>query len=307
MLPAASPALQLGRSGSVKTVRAAETAKGNAVSKPYRSLAALGLLLSLLWGNDASSADPVPVVDLQGSWRFLEDYSDEFNGSRLDEQKWNSLPTSWGQWSWDRNNAVVSDGNLRLRMTYEPHDRKGKRIFYKGGIVQTRAKPLLHGYFEARLKGASRSPGVSSAFWARAFERDMATEIDFAELGNGRQMKQLQHWMTHVFRFPGLNIDPATGNQALARPPRLVGGIYEESSFDFTKDFHIYSAEWNEREIVWYVDGHEVHREANKYFVQPLIIVASVGIRPPLETIPTPEGFPTETLFDYIRIWQRSG
>lgn len=74
-------------------------------------------------------------------------------------------------------------------------------------------------------------------------------------------------------------------------------------------EFHVYSLEWNSRELMWYVDGKEVARRNNEFWHQPLDVVMSVGLRPPLTTLPQTTGFPTVAQVDYVRVWSlpRSG
>ena len=40
--------------------------------------------------------------------------------------------------------------------------------------------------------------------------------------------------------------------------------------FDPSADFHVYGFLWDEKELVWYIDGKEVFRRGNDRFHRPL-------------------------------------
>jgi hypothetical protein len=106
----------------------------------------------------------------------------------LNTTKWNTSVASWGDWTWDPANAKVvtqlpapdavadsssataatavgdippHSGYAALTMSYEEHQRGGQTRYYKAGIMKS-ALPagVTYGRFEARIKGASRWPGV---------------------------------------------------------------------------------------------------------------------------------------------------
>jgi beta-glucanase (GH16 family) len=35
------------------------------------------------------------------------------------------------------------------------------------------------------------------------------------------------------------------------------------AGLDLSKDFHVYAAEWNEKDVIFYLDGRELHRVPN--------------------------------------------
>lgn len=81
----------------------------------------------------------------------------------------------WGDRAWTPDNVFQKDGVLHVRATYEPHTNKGERFFYKLGILQS-LKKTTYGYFEARVKGCSKFPGLCPAFWLYSHGK---TETDF--------------------------------------------------------------------------------------------------------------------------------
>lgn len=255
-----------------------------------------------LWGIGVSaqqirrplaSADSVkPLTDPAGNWVLIPKFSDEFNGHTLDTAKWDAAVPSWGAWSWDPKDVNVSHGQLHIVMRYAPHRDRGSLKYYKSGIIRSRGS-IRYGYFQARIKAAPRFPGVAPAFWAAAREHGHGerTEIDFVELTQRRNPRMVDT-NTHVFRHAGLQ-----------KP------LHEEHRWDAPFDprdgFHTYGCEWTPNWIRWYVDGRLVRTRKNAYWDQPLFVMLSMGVRPPLIHSPSKRGFPTAMTVDYIRVWQR--
>lgn len=84
----------------------------------------------------AQDASPVPCPLGEG-WEFCEAFSDEFNGSALDETKWWGTNPTWvGRQpaKFLAENVSVSDGFLRLRATNVPDDFYSERERQQGGV-----------------------------------------------------------------------------------------------------------------------------------------------------------------------------
>ena len=84
-----------------------------------------------------STTPPHPYTAPSGNWVYLPDYSDEFNQSALDTHKWNNNVADWGTWSWEPENAYVSNGSLKIRTQYAPHVRGGTTLYYTSGIIRS--------------------------------------------------------------------------------------------------------------------------------------------------------------------------
>jgi len=232
------------------------------------------------------------VIGARAEWHFDASHSDEFADSRLDSEKWNADMKDWGRWSWEPQNAIVREGTLRLQMINAPHERDGETLTFTSGALVSRTPSLLYAYVEARIKAAPRYPGVSTAFWVFRNTPELWTEIDVVELTQHWSDPSIGYFNTHVLRHPAL---PDARPVHEKRMARLPGNPADE--------FHVYSLEWNSREVIWYVDGKEVARRQNEFWHQPLDVVVSVGLRPPLTTMPETTGFPTIAQVDYVRVW----
>ena len=98
----------------------------------------------------------------------------------------------------------------------------------------------------------------------------------------------------HVFRHPDL--------------PKGKKELHEhrgcEVTWDPREDFHTYGCEWNAAQIKWYLDGKLVASRTNEFWHQALDVTLSVGVRAPLNTQPSTNGFPAISQVDYVRVWK---
>lgn len=267
------------------------------------------LMLAICHGTAlaAPACQPASEKNSARKWKLVEAFSDEFNATKLDTHKWDNDVKSWGAWSWDKKNAYVNFGTLRIRTVYEPHTREGNKYFYTSGIIQSR-QTIRYGYFEARVKGASKFPGVCPAFWIKGNEGRVNSEIDFMEIqeveGNVRQIDCNLHARAMV-----------NGQLEWVRPRR-----FWIAPWDPRDDFHLYGCEVTPEKIIWYIDGEKILEADNTYWHCPSYLMLSMGLRTPLRrysgehaegntTSPnaaasTPKGFPTEMQVDYVRVWE---
>ncbi|HEX4142762.1 MAG TPA: family 16 glycosylhydrolase [Pirellulales bacterium] len=239
------------------------------------------------------------------SLSLLHDYSDEFGGNELNTSKWSTDSPPYAGATWNADNVTVADGVLRLTARNQPKRVQGKFFPYSAGRVSTKAAPIQYGYFESRLKAAPLFPGVCPAFWA--FRRDETagiwTEIDFIELtqasyGSIGSPRRLDATL-HVFNF--------RGRPEITPRSQIEDQQYYTADFDPREDFHVYGCWWTKNAVSWYLDGKRIfHRDQNRYWHQPLDLLCTIEIRPPLENEPTPKGFPTTAEFDYVRVWKVS-
>jgi len=250
-------------------------------------------------------------VGISGEWNKIEELTDEFDTLVIDKEKWNNNVADWGVWSWEPENAFLHNGSLHVRMSFEPHKRGGEQLYYKSGIVRS-IKPITYGYFEARIKGCSRFPGVCPAFWMKGDLDGESSEIDFMEI------QEIEKNISQI----DCNLHANTmdnGKKVWHRERR-----HWNAPWDPRDDFHIYGCENTPDSIHWYIDGNKVLSAKNEYFHLPMYVMLSMGVRTPLRYFAAPnpehpeaqrafadpktstaEGFPTEMLVDWIRVWQR--
>lgn len=174
-------------------------------------------------------------------------WSDEFDGTELDESKWEvqmGTGSSVGLYLWGNNeaqfyrkeNITVENGLLRIRsqrQTFEGMD-------YTSGRIRSLNKgDFKHGRIEARMR-MDNTPGLWHAFWMLPSNPTkpwpISGEIDIMEYV-GNTPNKILHYIHFansdgVHRYKGVEIPFSTA----------------------TSNFHVYAVEWDQTEIVWYID-----------------------------------------------------
>ncbi len=258
----------------------------------------LPLLLIVSLGSFAQ----MPLSDPNGNWTLLTDYSDEFE-TPLDVAKWDININDWGAWSWEPENVWLADGKMHLRMVNEKHVRSGDTLYFKSGAARQK-KTITYGYFEAKVKGCATFPGVCPAFWMYSQSQTKNgvdyNEIDFMEI----QQRQ--------FNLNG--IDCNTHYSLTTSAAWVDTKNYYIAPFKPNEGFHVYGCNVTPTNITFFIDGVQVASNVNQYFILPMKLIFSMGVRPPLmeygpngEKLPLPfinkAGFPTEMQVEYLRVW----
>lgn len=300
---------------------------------------ALAFLTALLLAPLAALAADTPAArpclthpDPAQRWVLDARFSDEFNAPQVDDAKWDRKMAPWGDRAWTAKNVYQRAGSLFIRATYEPHTVKGNHYFYKLGILRSTAK-TTYGYFEARVKGCSRFPGLCPAFWLYSYGNAATdrsskhpkvtySEIDIFEIQQGL-------WHPEFKRAVGPNyidlnlharIINAEGKEIWQRPNSLPEACRHgwEAPWNPADAYHIYGCENTPEKITWFIDGKPVAEAKNLYWHLPMSVTFTMELRPPLiqwggeeGRLPVPEaskpdGFPTEMAVDYVRCWTRS-
>ncbi|TWT84421.1 Kappa-carrageenase precursor [Planctomycetes bacterium CA13] len=276
-------------------------------------------------------ADGKQPVGVPGDWAFVRELSDEFNTTEVDVKKWTKDMSPWGERAWRPENVFQKDGSLIIKAEYDPHTVRGKKYFYTMGILRSNA-PTTYGYFEARIKGCSKFPGLCPGFWLYSPNRNVRfkvngetvcySEIDIVEMQQGLWTKDLEG-NASVSRID-CNLHTRllkNGKEEWVRPngyPEICQNHWD-APWDPRDDFHLYAVENSKEWIVWYIDGKEVARKPNLYWHLAMNVTLTVEARPPLikwagddGRLPdadniTAEGFPSEMKVDYVRCWVRNG
>lgn len=260
-----------------------------------------------------------PILDPNCNWKMNNAYSDEFNESQLDQDKWDTDVQDWGTWSWEPENAYLKDTVLVLRMQQKETTRGGNTYYFTSGILQNKQE-ITYGYFEAKIKASAKGQGTCPAFWLYSFGLPAATEND--------QPQYCEIDAVEIFQVPNkykhleMNLHTRVledGSLVWKRP----GTGYTElchnewdAPWDPRDEYHTYAV-WNRVDsIFWYVDGVQRGAKKNYYWNLPMHVTVSMGLRTPYEKYidgvrtamyypesnPEP-GFPTEMYCDYVRVY----
>lgn len=285
-------------------------------------------IITLLTIGVVATLITMPTIDAKrtdSEAKLNKNFSDEFNSKEINFDRWQGA-ASWGPWSWDEENVYQKDGSLHVRMVYEPHTRGGKELFYKSGIIKSRAT-MTYGYFEANIKGNHTFPGTCPAFWlASNRQREVIngetvtySEIDIVEMlqMNWGDIKEGMSGATTIDCNLHMKM-VENGKEVWKRPngfPEMCKGEWQ-APWDPRDEFHTYGVENRPDSIIWYVDRQRVVAKKNHYWHLPMELIISMGLRHPhvvyvngdRQAAPdnaTPEGFPTEMLVDWVRVWDK--
>jgi len=236
-------------------------------------------------------------------------FSDEFNSSTLDLNKWNTAYL-WGPDLTTNNESQYYvdianqpdfgyqpfSGNgehLSIQADHTPdwlRDRTNGKPYVSGVMTSYDAFQFTYGYAEARIR-APKGNGFFAAFWLlNARYVDLEPEIDISEF-----LGENPYVVHHTYHY-------YDANDTLVSSP-----TFDTWVDDFSNDFHTYAVRWSPGEIIWYVDGRETRRLAHdQVSQQPMYVLFNLAIdgdwpqSPDSNTV-----FPSALEIDYVRVYRR--
>jgi len=270
-------------------------------------------------GGSASIPPPPTPAPAGYEWVLNEDYSDEFNGTELDREKWNDYYSGWQgrvPGLFVPESISVKDGYMQIRshVLDEPRGENGE--WWIGcGAVQSKEQGASFGYYECRVKASDVS--TSTTFWlknkwdnkTRPFK---STELDIQEcIGNAQKWPGFGHQFrinTHIEYIPEVPV--AEGEE---RKHAQKGDSYEIGS-PVHEDFHTYGCWWvSPRMLLFFLDGKLVMTmdPTNEYddapFDQTMFLNMVCEIYD-WEVTPTREELADDskntTYYDWVRSWK---
>ena len=231
---------------------------------------------------DAGAVVPYGNV-VQG---YTLDWSDEFNGTALDTDKWSYRVDTKGWSAQQPENVSVSDGSLRIAVKAE---QVGKQKYTGGGVISK--QDFEYGYYEARFKVPPGS-GWHTSFWTMAYnEKDTkplgTQEIDICEQDSVKTTKY------------------SAGVIAWGNKGKGLGRKYVQTP-DLAADFHVWGCEFTPTVVKFFFDGKLTHQtDATKFKQGPQKIwltCISIGLGGTHYVDATK--LPSEADFDYVRYFK---
>ena len=244
-------------------------------------------------------------------WKLV--WSDEFDGPELSRKKWNVLLREQSKHNERQyylpDEVYVEKGWLRLRSRARAYGSQR----YTSGRVDTSGKfAPVYGRFEirARLPGGK---GLWPAHWLYPQNRDWAMErlmTEAIERGQERSIPEHRPWYSEIDIMEFLGHEPNVVYGTLhyhtfdGKKKRTYGTF--KGDIDFTKDFHVYTLEWEPHEQRWIVDDTLIHSTNLGIPHTPhyLILNTAVGGDWPGDPDETTV-FPQYHDIDYVRVYQR--
>ena len=257
-------------------------------------------------GNDESNSPDSPLTydDFYLVW------SDEFSGTRLDEQNWShNIGTGSGGWGnnelqyYRSSNISVADGFLTItakRENYGGRNYTSSRIKTEGLVAFT------YGRVDIRAK-LPRGQGIWPALWALGSNFSevgwpYSGEIDIMEMigGNGREgtVHGTVHW----------NI----GGLSAPYAHTYRGGSF--TAVDFSEDFNVFSIIRTADQIEWRVNDEPYYQftiddsASLAAFRKPFFLIFNVAVGGNWPGYPDDATtFPQQMVVDYVRIFEPTG
>lgn len=230
------------------------------VAKKITQLCVLATTASLIGcgggvetNTDSSVVDPLqPVSDWQLVW------SDEFDGSVIDDNKWTHEVNCEGGGNQEKQcytdsdeNSYVADGHLNIVAL--PAEEGAVQPYTSARIITRYKADFKYGRIEMRAK-APDGQGSWPAFWMMPTDEEYGEwprsgEIDIFEsvnLGADREDGTLENHVYGTIHYGKSWPDNSHSGQAYSL----------ESGANPADDFHTYAIEWQEGEIRWYMDDY---------------------------------------------------
>lgn len=177
-------------------------------------------------------------------------------------------------------NVLVEKGNLVIRAKREDYENHK----YTSGRIETKDKlDFLYGRIEIRAKYPAGN-GLFSAIWLLPSKENFP-EIDILEV-LGENTGKI--WVVNHYKKDGESLRS-----------------YNIFIIDKPDEYHIYSLDWKENELNWYVDKELIHTTKKGIPQQQMYLIINLAIGgiwpvPPDDTTP----FPADLLIDYIKIYE---
>jgi hypothetical protein len=186
--------------------------------------------------------------------KWTMSFDDEFSGNSVDWGVWNSdhgqlrgLSTRWPE------NAVVSNGLLDMIVRQE----------HRGGADWTAANLWTknfsqeYGYWEARFRYAGAT-GLNNAFW-------MMHDLDPTKSDSFEIDVNEGHYPNEV-------------NSTLHQNGMPDDSTLTLSTDDLSQYFHTYGCLWDQKQIIFYMDGKEIARKPNARSNGPVPVILSTAV-----------------------------
>ncbi|MDO6519534.1 family 16 glycosylhydrolase [Zobellia uliginosa] len=194
-------------------------------------------------------------------WKLIENMSDEFEGKKIDEKKWQISGQGWigrAPGLFLAENISLNNGSLQITTTMlpEPIVKNNKTYTHGGGYVGSR-KGMTYGYYECEMK--ANKTFMSSTFWLINEGKDRSgcdkrtTELDIQE--SVGQITNDADWMKYFDQTMNSNTHSRNIPEGCEYKKGSSKGKAELGGKAY-EDFHVYGVWWKSKdEIIFFLDG----------------------------------------------------
>ena len=185
-------------------------------------------------------------------------WSEDFNSNSVNEAVWSAETRAPGWVNGERQEYCgdkcieIKDSCLCIRPKITT-DSSGEMRYLSGRVSSFGKKDFTYGKISARIK-------VPKAKGLLSYIRLMPTEGYDTETNNYIEFPL--HGQIDMVGISGDKTDEATSCITFGYPFTQRSGKYHKLNTDFSTDFHIFSCEWDQDEIVFSCDGKVYYRTA---------------------------------------------
>jgi len=246
---------------------------------------------------DPASGNAVPSVPEIAAQGYKLAFSDEFNGTQVDEEKWQYRIDSKGFSTQMPANVTISNGSLHVAVKKES---AGGKDYTAGGVISK--VEFMHGYYEARFK-IPAGKGWHTSFYAEHYNgKDTGKtqgreEIDICEQNSSSGKAWGYNYTLHDWgskSLPhGVDVPQPKLPAGHAKPNNQQGDLH---------DFHIWGMEFTPTIVNFYFDGElRGSVDATTFKHTPMsIFLTSISVVQPDDS-----KLPSEAQFDYVRYFTK--
>ena len=246
-------------------------------------------------------------------------WSDDFNANKINRSVW-SAETHQSGWIDNERQEYCGEECLAIRdeqLSIRPKivtDKNGEQRFVSARISTFGKKDFTYGRIVTRIK----VPKVKGLL---TYVRLMPDEgYDEAE---GTYKEFPLHGQIDMVEIEGSRTDEAVSRVAFGYPYTQRTGSYRRLNTDFSNEFHIFSCEWDQDEIIFACDGKEYYRTSYWFsrsgekeeaypapFNKPFHMVIGVAVGGDklgmgAEVPQVLDENDSELLVDYVRVYQK--
>ncbi len=226
-------------------------------------------------------------------------WSDEFDGTSLDQSKWVFETGNNGGWGnneseyYTNRTQNCSTGNGLLTITAAKESYSGYN--YTSSRIKTQGKfSVKYGKIEAKIK-LPYGQGIWPAYWMLGDNINQVSwpscgEIDIMEMIGGQGREKTVYGSAHW------------GGD--------ISNSYSLSSGIFSDNFHIFDITWDQKKIIWHVDGItystlDITPAALNAFQKSFFIIFNLAVGGAWPGFPDNTTiFPQIMQVDYLRVYQ---
>ena len=247
-------------------------------------------------------------------------WSDEFNSNSINEAIWSCETRAPGWIDGERQEYCgnkcldIKDSCLSIRPKITTNS-SGELRYLSGRVSTYGKREYAFGKIVARVK-VPKANGILSYI-------RLMPSVSYDEK-NGKYKEFPLHGQIDMVEIAGGKSDEVVSRVAFGYPYTERSGSYRKLNLDFSSEFHIFSCEWDQDEIIFACDGKEYYRTSYWFsrngetelpypapFDKPfhLVIGVSVGgdrLGKGTETNADLEDNDAELLVDYVRYYQKA-